>query len=105
MAVTAAGHRAAAAGRSPLVPYVATIERVVDETDAGTVRNFHVMLEDQEAHRSLSYIPGQCGMISVIGVGESMIALASTPTRPGPLEFAVKAAGRNTNPLPEPRAG
>lgn len=91
--------------RSPLVPHVATIDRIVDETDSGSVRNFLVTIDDQEAHRGFSYVPGQCGMVSVIGVGESMIALASTPTRPGPLEFAVKAAGRNTNALHDLRPG
>lgn len=91
--------------RNPLIPYVATIEKVVDEAESGSVRNFLVTIDDREVHDSFSYIPGQCGMISVIGVGESMIAYASTPTRPGPLEFAVKAAGRNTNALHELRAG
>jgi len=91
--------------RSPLVPHVARIDRIVDETTSGSVRNFHVTIQDAAVHGGFSYIPGQCGMISVVGVGESMIALASTPTRPGPLEFAVKAAGRNTNALHELRAG
>lgn len=95
----------AAGRRNPLVPSVATIERVIDETDSGSVRNFLVRLDDPAAHEAATYLPGQCGMISVIGVGESMIALASTPTRKGPVEFAVKAAGRNTNALHELKAG
>jgi NAD(P)H-flavin reductase len=91
--------------RNPMVPLVATIDKVIDETDTGVVRNYLVTIDDPAQHEAITYVPGQCGMISVIGVGESMIALASTPTRKGPLEFAVKAAGRNTNALHEMRAG
>jgi NAD(P)H-flavin reductase len=93
------------AKNSPLLPHLATLERVVDETASGSVKNFVVRLDDPAVHEAFTYIPGQCGMLSAIGVGESMIAMASTPTRPGPLEFAVKAAGRNTNALHQLEAG
>lgn len=86
---------------NPLVPRLGTIVEVIKETSSGLIQTFRVepaagsSTGDSE-RQWFDYMPGQCGMVSKIGVGESMIAMASTPTRPGPLEFTIKLAGRNT---------
>jgi len=78
----------------PLVPTLAVIEQVIAETDSGLIRTFVIGEESPFPYR-----PGQCAMLSAIGAGESMIAMASTPSRGGGLEFTVKAVGGNTHAL------
>ena len=83
---------------NPLVPALATIRAVRPETAAGDVRTFQVTLDEGPV---FPYLPGQCAMLSVLGVGESMISITSSPTRPDFLEFSVKNAGRVTGALHE----
>ncbi len=41
------------------------------------------------------YLPGQCAMISLPGVGEAMFSIASSPTRE-PMQFSIKEIGSLT---------
>jgi len=85
---------------NPLVPVMVTVRDVVRETDSGLIRTLVLDWDPAKcAHPVFDYRPGQCSMISRIGVGESMIAMASTATRRGTIEFTVKDAGRNTSAL------
>ena len=89
-------------GSNPLVPQVVTIEDIIVETSAEDVKTFVVTPEQGEV---FSYRPGQCAMVSVLGVGESMISITSTYGRKGPLEFSIKRAGRVTGALHEAEVG
>lgn len=85
---------------NPLVPVMVTVRDVVRETDSGLIRTLVIDWDPAKCdHPVFDYRPGQCSMISRIGVGESMIAMASTATRRGTIEFTVKDAGRNTHAL------
>ncbi len=46
-----------------------------------------------------SHLPGQFAELSVLGVRECPISITSTPTRPGPLQFAIREVGRVTHAL------
>lgn len=82
--------------RNPLVPQIATIESICDETpDIKTFRVEGVKFE---------YSPGQCAMLSKLGVGEAMISITSSPTREG-LEFSIKRVGRLTDALHQMEPG
>lgn len=86
-----------------LVPQVATILDIRNETGAEDVKSFRIALDDPASewvHR-----PGQCAMISVFGVGESMISITSSPTKGWPLEFSIKRAGRVTAALHDAQVG
>jgi NAD(P)H-flavin reductase len=87
------------ASANPLVPCLGTVRDVVVETQSGAIRTFVVAMPPDADGRKRSFVPGQCAMLSVIGVGESMIAMASAPGGGAGerLEFTVKAAGSNTN--------
>lgn len=89
-------------GRNPLVPKLATIREIIPETSAQDVKTFVVEPDDGDV---FSYRPGQCAMLSVFGVGESMISITSTHRRKGPFEFSVKRAGRVTGALHEAEVG
>ncbi|HHV79218.1 MAG TPA: hydrogenase [Firmicutes bacterium] len=88
-------------GKNPLLPSVHTIREVRDETDVGDVKTFVV-------DGSFDYLPGQCAMVSVFGVGECMISITSSPdasARGRYLEFAVKKVGLVTEALHELEPG
>jgi len=94
----------AAAGRL-LVPEVATIIDIRDETASGDVKTFKVRMDRPEAEEAWSHLPGQCAMVSVFGVGEAMISITSSPTRGWPLELSIKRVGRVTGALHDSQAG
>lgn len=86
-----------------MMPHLARIEEIVPETASGDVKTFRVQFLDPDV--SFSHLPGQCAMVSVLGVGEAMISISSSPTRPRPLELAVKQVGRLTARLHEMEPG
>ena len=87
---------------NPLIPKIATIKDIIPETGAQDVKTFIVQPDDGEI---FPYRPGQCAMLSMFGVGESMISITSTYIRRGPLEFSVKRAGRVTGALHQAEPG
>lgn len=78
----------------PLVPYPATITKIIDET--ADVKTFQIVFDDPAILENFGNKPGQCGMLSILGVGESMISITSSSTRKGMLEFSIKKAGKLT---------
>lgn len=82
-----------------LVPTVATITRIVQETP--DIKTFHV-----EANGSLfGYMPGQCAMLSIPPVGEAIFSITSSPTWDGFVEFSIKQVGMVTKALHEAEPG
>lgn len=87
----------------PLVPYPATITKVIDETP--DVKTFQVVFDDPQIMERFGNKPGQCGMLSVLGVGEAMISITSSPTKKGFLEFSIKKIGSLTSVIHELNVG
>lgn len=87
----------------PMVPYPATILKIIDETP--DVKTFQVVFDDPEVMENFGNKPGQCGMLSVLGVGEAMISITSSPTKKGYLEFSIKKIGRLTSVIHELNVG
>jgi sulfhydrogenase subunit gamma (sulfur reductase) len=54
---------------------------------------------------SFTYLPGQFAELSVFGVGECPVGIASSPTEEGFLEFCVRAVGTVTNAIHDLDAG
>jgi len=84
---------------SPLLPHSATVTKVIDETD--TIKTFQVVFDDPAILENFGNKPGQCGMLSILGVGEGMISITSSPTRKGMLEFTIAKVGRLTTVIHE----
>jgi NAD(P)H-flavin reductase len=77
------------------LPALATITEVRQETlDTNT---FVVTFDDPQLRESFTYLPGQFAEVSVFGVGECPIGIASSPTWKGFLELCVRAVGTVTN--------
>jgi len=81
------------------LPHLATITEIGPQTPDTTM--FRVVLEDSTLAQSFTYRPGQFAELSIFGVGECPISIASTPTREGFLEFCVRTVGQVTNALHE----
>lgn len=82
---------------NPYLPATATIAGLNDET-SGTrpIKTFRVVLGNG---KDFNHRPGQCAIIGILGTGESMISIASSPTRTGYLEFSVMKLGAVTTAL------
>jgi NAD(P)H-flavin reductase len=78
--------------------------RAVREVTPDTLL-FQVDVERPAGAAPFTYLPGQFAELSVLGVGECPISITSTPTRPGPVEFAVREAGDVTRALHDLGAG
>ncbi len=85
------------------LPHPATITRVV--TENSQIKTFVLRFNDLELQSAFTYRPGQFLMLSVPGQGEAPISIASSPSRPGTLELAVRKAGRLTSALHELQEG
>jgi len=77
-------------------PRMAEIVSIKEEVGGErAIKSFRIRLE--EDHESFSHRSGQCLMVSVLGVGESMISVSSPPTRPEYLQLSVMKVGRVTS--------
>lgn len=88
---------------SPLMPYPATITKIVDET--GDVKTFTVIIDDPAVMENFGNKPGQVAQLSVFGEGEATISITSSPTRGKFLEFSVRRVGRLTSVLHQMEVG
>ena len=71
------------------IPYVGKIIDIKQETP--DVKTFSVVGLDGK--KLFEHIPGQCAMLIVPGVGESMISITSSPTLETHMEFSIKKCG------------
>ena len=82
-------------GDNIYLPWIATITEVRPETpDTST---FVVTFDDSQLSESFTYLPGQFAELSIFGVGECPVGIASSPTWEGAVEFCVRAVGTVTN--------
>jgi len=83
--------------KNPYKPYPVQIEKIKTETDDKTLKTFTFAFKNSENEKEFSYIPGQFAMLSIHGVGEIPIGIASSPTEKGILKFTVFRTGKVTN--------
>jgi len=85
------------------LPSMATVKEVRPETP--DISTFVVTFDDPTLRESFTYRAGQFAEMSVFGVGECPIGIASSPTSKGFLEFCVRAVGTVTNAIHDLEAG
>ena len=85
------------------LPSMATVTEVRPETP--DISTFVVTFDDPTLRESFTYRAGQFAEMSVFGVGECPIGIASSPTSKGFLEFCVRAVGTVTNAIHDLEAG
>ena len=85
---------------NPYKPHVATVEDTWHETYGDRcIKTFKVVFDDEEVRESWEHRPGQCAMIGLPGVGESMISISCSPTEGKFLRFSVMRMGKVTQAL------
>lgn len=84
---------------SPLQPDLATILEVVNETP--NIRSFRLSFDDAQVMKNFSFLPGQIGLMSVLGAGESTFAISSPPSQKEYIQFSIMKTGAVTSAIHE----
>ena len=82
---------------NPLLPYLATIQELIDLTP--DVKLFRLELNDPDIRESFDYKPGQFVFVSAFGVGESPFGITSVAHRKAGVDVAIRRVGTVTNAL------
>jgi NAD(P)H-flavin reductase len=91
---------------NPYKPEIVTVEDTWFETQGDrAIKTLKVVFDDEEIRESWEHRPGQCAMIGLLGVGESMISISCSPTEGKFLRFSVMRAGKVTQALHELEPG
>jgi NAD(P)H-flavin reductase len=90
---------------NPYLPYPVRIESVVTETEDRNLKTFKLVFLKPEDEDRFNYNPGQFAELSVAGLGEIPIGIASSPTERGFLKFTVNKVGKVSSHLHNMRAG
>ena len=91
---------------NPYQPMLATIENIKEEVSGErAIKTFRMKFQDKEFQKKFSFKPGQCTMVSLLGEGECMFAISSSPTRKEYIEVSVMRHGKVTKALHQTEVG
>ncbi len=90
---------------NPYLPYPVRIDSVITETEDRNLKTFKLVFLDPEDEKKFAYTPGQFAILSVAGLGEIPIGIATSPTEQGFIKFTVNKVGKVTNHLHNMKAG
>jgi NAD(P)H-flavin reductase len=85
--------------RSPYTPSLTIVDKVISENDMNDIKTFQLAFEDKDAAQTFKYTPGQFAEVSLLGVGECPIGIASSPVDEDFIQFTVKKVGTLTTSL------
>ncbi len=81
---------------NPYKPYPVRVDKILVETEDKNLRTFKFVFLNPEDEQAFAYTPGQFAELSVPGVGEIPIGIASSPTEKGFVLFTVNKVGAVT---------
>ncbi len=90
---------------NPYLPYPVRIDSVVTETEDRNLKTFKLVFLNPEDEAKFSYMPGQFAELSIAGLGEIPIGIATSPTEKGFIQFTVNKVGKVTTHLHNMQAG
>ncbi len=91
---------------NPYLPYTVKIEDAWYETPGErAIKTFKVNFTDEKVWDTWSHEPGQCAMVGLLGIGEAMFCVSSSPTEKGYLRFSIMLMGKVTHALHQLEAG
>ena len=90
---------------SPYLPQRARIESIVEECGGPRPIRTFTLAPTEGSPDHFPFAPGQCAQLSVMGVGEIFVAIASGPADSEPLQFSVMRVGQVTGALHELNEG
>lgn len=80
--------------KNEYLPQPAIIESI--RRESFDTKTFKVGFEDKLTAENFNHKPGQFAQVSLLGVGEAPISIASSPDKKGCLEFTIRALGKLT---------
>ena len=84
---------------NPYIPYPVRIKKIRVETEDKMLKSFWLEFLKPEDCKAFDYSPGQFAELSVSGLGEIPIGIASSPTEGDDLMFTVNKVGAVTSKL------
>ena len=91
---------------NPYQPWLATIDSGQEEVGGQrAIKTFKIKFQDKNLQKNFAFKPGQCAMISLLGKGECMFAISSSPTKKDYIEVSVMRHGKVTSALHECEPG
>lgn len=90
---------------NPYLPYPVRIESMVTETEDRNLKSIKLVFLNPEDEQKFKYTPGQFAELSVAGLGEIPIGIASSPTEKGFIKFTVNKVGKVSSHLHNMKPG
>lgn len=91
---------------NPYQPWPATITNITVEVEGErAIKTFKLVFNDKKVQKGFTFKPGQCVMVGPFGVGESMFAISSSPTKRDSIEVSVMRHGKVTTMLHQSQIG
>ena len=90
---------------NPYLPYPVRIESIVTESEDRNQKTIKLVFLNPEDEAKFKYTPGQFAELSVPGLGEIPIGIASSPTEKGYIMFTVNKVGKVSTHLHNMKAG
>lgn len=91
--------------KNPYLPYPVRIDQIPVESEDKNLKTFRLVFINPEDEKAFQYTPGQFAELSLAGVGEIPIGIASSPTEKGYLLFTVNKVGSVTSALHNMKVG
>ncbi|RJP47216.1 MAG: heterodisulfide reductase subunit F [Desulfobacteraceae bacterium] len=91
--------------QNPYLPYPVRIDKIITETEDKSLKTFKFVFIRPEDEEKFAYRAGQFAELSVPGMGEIPIGIASSPTEKGFVQFTVFKTGKVTSHLHAMREG
>ena len=90
---------------NPYIPYPVRIDEIKTETEDKTLKTFKFVFLNPEDEEKFTYRAGQFAELSIPGLGEIPIGIASSPTEKGFVKFTVFKTGKVTSYLHSMKEG
>lgn len=85
--------------QNPYLPYPVRIDDIIVESEDRNLKTFKLVFLNPEDEAKFAYMPGQFAELSISGLGEIPIGIASSPVEKGFIKFTVNKAGVVTSRL------
>ena len=90
---------------NPYLPYPVRIDEITVESEDRNLKTFRFVFLNPDDEAKFAYKAGQFAELSIAGVGEIPIGIASSPVEKGFIKFTVNKAGVVTSHLHNMKAG
>ncbi|MBS0012700.1 MAG: FAD/NAD(P)-binding protein [Desulfobacterales bacterium] len=90
---------------NPYIPYPVRIDEIKTETEDKSLKTFKFVFINPEDEEKFAYRPGQFAELSIPGLGEIPIGIASSPVEKGFVKFTVFKTGKVTSYLHSMKEG